>query len=480
MNTVAKIGFGCYRIDNRIEEHFNALLKAIESGIRIIDTSANYCDGRSEILIGNVLNDLISNGKLKREDVTLITKGGYIQGNNYHFALKKLKGGTPFPEVVEFEEGLWHCIHPEFLEDQINRQLHRLDQNENGYIDIYLLHNTEYYLRNARKNAFEKEESQKIYYQRIKSAFEFLEAQVKEGKIKYYGISSNTFPLSDSLFDFTSLEKVYEIAQEISTDNHFKYIQMPFNLLESEACLSKNQCGHTKTVLEYAKEKGLKVITNRPLNAITEKGLVRLADFKADVFDKEEFLKYLEVVNTIEDDFLKEAITNLHLEQEEIAFLSNNFVFGRALKNNWEKFGSIEHFNDFIEQHLSFKINDLIDFFDQKISDDYFVELFDRYIKFVFKLLNMISNYYKGFANIRSGNIHALINEYAPDEVKSLTLSQKALLLIASAEGVDIVLVGARKEEYVDDVKSVMNMEALKQYDKILSKIKESVINETE
>jgi aryl-alcohol dehydrogenase-like predicted oxidoreductase len=480
MNTVAKIGFGCYRIDNRIEEHFNALHKAIESGIRIIDTSANYCDGRSEILIGNVLNDLISNGKLKREDVVLITKGGYIQGNNYQFALKKLKNATPFPDVVEFEEGLWHCIHPEFLEDQINRQLHRLDQNENGYIDIYLLHNTEYYLRNARKNAFEKEESQKIYYKRIKEAFVYLEEKVKEGKIKYYGISSNTFPLSDVLFDFTSLEKVYEIAQEINPDNHFKYVQLPFNLLESEAALSKNQCCHTKTVFEFAKENGLKVITNRPLNAITDNGLVRLADFKADVFDKAEFLKYLEVVNTIEDDFLKEVITNLHLEKEEIAFLSNNFVFGRALNNNWEKFGTIEHFNDFVEQHLSFKINDLIDFFDEKIKDDYFMELFDRYIKFVFKLLNMISNYYKGFANVRSGKFHTLINEFVPDDVKTLTLSQKALLLVASAEGVDIVLVGARKEEYVDDVKLLMDMPALKQYDAILSKIRESIINELE
>lgn len=480
MNNVAKIGFGCYRIDNRIEEHFSALQKALHSGIRIIDTSANYCDGRSEILIGNVLNDLITSGKLNREDVTLITKGGYIQGTNYQFASKKLKNGSPFPDVVEYEEGLWHCIHPEFLEDQINRQLHRLDQNNGGYIDVYLLHNTEYYLRNARKNAFEKEDSQKIYYKRIKEAFIFLEEKVSEGKIKYYGISSNTFPLNDVLFDFTSLEKVYDIAQEINPDNHFKYIQLPFNLLESEACLNKNQCGHTKSVLEYAKEKGIKVITNRPLNAITDKGLVRLADFKTDAFEKEEFLKYLEVVNSIEDDFLKDAITNLHLEQDEIAFLSSNFVFGRALGGNWEKFGSIEHFNDFIEQHLSFKINNLIDFFDEKIKDDYFVELFDRYMKFVFKLLSMISNYYKEFANKRAEYFHSLINDYIPDEIKPMTLSQKALLTVASADGVDIVLVGARKEEYVDNVMSVKNCNPLKQCEKILSNIRESVINETE
>jgi hypothetical protein len=191
-------------------------------------------------------------------------------------------------------------------------------------------------------------------------------------------------------------------------------------------------------------------------------------------------LKYLEVVNAIEDDFLKDAITNLNLSKEEIGFLSNNFVFGRVLESNWQKFGSIEHLNDFIEQHLSFKLNNLIDFFDDKISDEYFVQLFDRYMKFVFKILNLISCYYKEFANKRSEYFHSLINDFVPEEVKPMSLSQKALLVVGSAEGVDIVLVGARKEKYVIDVKGMMDSPSLKQYCKILSNISESVINETE
>jgi len=69
-------GYGCYRIDNRIEEHVNSVNRALLNGIRLLDTSANYSDGRSEILIGNVLNDLTSGGKIKREDVVVVTKGG--------------------------------------------------------------------------------------------------------------------------------------------------------------------------------------------------------------------------------------------------------------------------------------------------------------------------------------------------------------------------------------------------------------------
>jgi len=216
--------------------------KALTSGVSLIDTSSNYSDGRSEILVGNVISDLIAENKLKREDITLVTKGGYIQGQNYKLAVKKKEQGNPFNDVVEYNEGLWHCISPDFLDDQIDRQLQRFDQpKEGGYIDVYLLHNPEYYLNWAQENNVEFEKAKDEYYLRIKRAFEFLEDKVKENKIKQYGISSNTFPANSNKFSFTSLEKVINIAQKINPDNHFKFIQFPFNLIESNAVLEKTR-----------------------------------------------------------------------------------------------------------------------------------------------------------------------------------------------------------------------------------------------
>lgn len=58
--TVSACGFGAYRIDYRVKEHFESLEYAIKNGINIIDTSANYSDGGSETLIGNVLVDLVN------------------------------------------------------------------------------------------------------------------------------------------------------------------------------------------------------------------------------------------------------------------------------------------------------------------------------------------------------------------------------------------------------------------------------------
>ena len=480
MTSFTNIGFGSYRIDNRIEEHFNSLKKAIDSGITTIDTSANYSDGSSEILIGNILNDLVENGSMKREDFFLITKGGYMQGNNYHFALKKKEQGIPFPEVVEFDNGLWHCIHPYFLEDQINRQLYRLDQVDKGYIDVYLLHNPEYFLKYALKNAYDKKEASEIYYKRIKAAFEFLEEKVSEGKIKYYGISSNTFPVSSVMSDFTSLERVYEIAVNISENHHFKIIQFPFNLVESGAYFEKNQEQNTKTVLEFANEHGITVITNRPLNAITETGLIRLADFNADAFSREELLKYLEVLVSMEEDFLTGAEANLYLDAEDFKILKANLNFSEMLKNYWEKFGSIEHLNDYIEFSFSYRLHALMDFFEEKVKDEHFTDRFDKYVKLVFKVLNLITNYYKEKADVRSKYFHSIIDKHLEKEFQHLTLSQKAVLVTNSVPGVDCVLVGARKEVYVDDIKPLLYSEKTKHYSEILSNIREEVSNELE
>jgi hypothetical protein len=61
--------------------------------------------------------------------------------------------------------------------------------------------------------------------------------------------------------------------------NNFKVIQFPLNLYERGAVLNKNQHGDTETLLELAGKKQFGVLVNRPLNALGETGLTRLADF---------------------------------------------------------------------------------------------------------------------------------------------------------------------------------------------------------
>ncbi len=140
---VSSAGFGCYRVNDGVVAHEKALKKAMTSGINLIDTSANYADGGSEQLVGDVLKDLIESGRIVREQVVIISKGGYLQGNNYALGRQRIKDGIPFKDVVEYADGLEHCIHPGFLDDQIGRSLERLGLDT---LDGYLLHNPEYYL----------------------------------------------------------------------------------------------------------------------------------------------------------------------------------------------------------------------------------------------------------------------------------------------------------------------------------------------
>src|SRR4051812_18480600 len=123
---VSGAGFGGYRVSVGVPAHRMALRRALTSGVNLIDTSANYSDGGSEELIGETLAELMQDGRITRGDVVVVTKGGYIQGSNYTMARERLEAGSGFPEVVEYASGLWHCIAPEFLNDQITRSLGRL------------------------------------------------------------------------------------------------------------------------------------------------------------------------------------------------------------------------------------------------------------------------------------------------------------------------------------------------------------------
>jgi hypothetical protein len=117
--TTSRIGFGGYRISLGVDDHRNALEKALQEGCNLIDTSTNYADGQSERLVGTVVKDLIAKRFISREQIIIVSKIGYVQGNNLAQAEAREEAGKPFPEMVKYGEGIWHCLHPEFLEEQL-------------------------------------------------------------------------------------------------------------------------------------------------------------------------------------------------------------------------------------------------------------------------------------------------------------------------------------------------------------------------
>ena len=257
------LGFGCYRISQGSEEHEASLRAYLDRGGNLIDTSANYTDGLSESLIGHILRDY------PREKAIVVTKGGYIQGQNMALAQRH-----NFPEVVYYGEEIWHCIHPEFLKTQVQRSLERMRLNN---IDIYLLHNPEYFLTEKERHGGPAPEDLEEFYRRIREAFMFLESQVEKGTLKWYGISSNNYGLPSSQSTMISVHRCLQQTRSFSEDHHFRVIQLPMNLYEPGGALEKNNEG--KTVLEFCHNQGIGVLINRPLNAFFKNRMIRLADF---------------------------------------------------------------------------------------------------------------------------------------------------------------------------------------------------------
>ena len=257
------LGFGCYRIADGNQAQEEALAAYLDRGGNLIDTSANYMDGASEELVGKLLR------ARPRDQVILVTKGGYIQGRNMALAQER-----NFPEVVKYADGLWHSIHPEFLETQVRLSADRMEVDS---IDVYLLHNPEYFLEDIAHHRPVQAPDREEFYRRVREAFRFMESEVERGTIRWYGVSSNNYPLATSEPTHTSVARTLAEAEAISASHHFRVVQLPMNLYEPGGALEPNNGG--KTVLEFCCQQGLGVLVNRPLNASHQDRLVRLADF---------------------------------------------------------------------------------------------------------------------------------------------------------------------------------------------------------
>ncbi|KAG0208365.1 hypothetical protein BGX28_000659 [Mortierella sp. GBA30] len=324
--TISRLGIGSYRLALGVPDHERILYKALERqqdprlNINLIDTSSNYSNGRSEQLIGKVLAHPRHN-TLTRDELVIATKFGYIQNENMRLLSEGVFQRVPPEEIVEYSRECYHSIHPEFMRDQLTRSLERLNTK---FVDILFVHNPEYYLMANIKGTEENvKKHQDILLSRLAVLFEELEREVDRGRIRSYGISSNSFSLKPSHAHFLPYQDLVKMAtrafervrdrkqkelqsfQEnlskrereqthqfppdkapstshpppsppkhpVRTSHGLGFLQMPGNLLEMEGVL---------TTAKWAKSQGLRVFLNRPLNAMSlELGPMRLASYPA-------------------------------------------------------------------------------------------------------------------------------------------------------------------------------------------------------
>lgn len=447
---VSQAGFGCYRINPHTHNHQLALRTALIHGINLIDTSTTYGDGGSEQLVGHTLSLLFSGGQLKREQLVIVSKVGYLQGSNYEESQQRKQNGEGWADLVEYAQGLEHCIHPDFIHSQLS---HSMDRLKLDCLDVYLLHNPEYYLGWARKHDVPLETARKTYYARIRQAFIQLEQEVAAGRIRSYGISSNSLPTSAENPEFTSLEVIWSIAQSITPNHHFKVIQLPANILENGAFVEKNQ-STGQTVIELAHALGLGVLINRPLNAVIGNTLIRLAsvpDFGTATHEQVE--QHIDQLAQLEAQFADEIILELQDESAELQTRLKQYVsVAKTLQNRWYTLGTFHQWQQTVSSYLLPRLDATRNFLSKSdLLSEQGIAWLDAYIKEINATFRAIGAVYAGLATERSQTLRTQINSAEPAWITK-ALSQTAIRALRSTQGVTSVLVGMRHPTYVADV----------------------------
>jgi uncharacterized protein len=412
-------------------------------------------DGASERLVGSVLAALQRDGRLPREEVVVVSKIGYVQGQNLRLAQEREAAGKPFPDMVKYMEGCWHCIHPEFLKDQLHRSLERLQL---ATLDICLLHNPEYFLSDAkRRRAGRLEEVREQFYGRLTQAFVFFEAEVAAGRIAWYGISSNTAVSPPAEFEATSVSRMLEAAVAAGgPGHHFRVLQMPLNLFESGAIRAASGGGApvARAPLDVAVEAGVGVLTNRPLNAYTAETLIRLADVPAAETASEPSPEdALAPVAALEDEFRLTIGSRLRVPEGGPP-PTDWFRWADQLRSVMGHLEGLDHWRQLEEHMISPAVGQLVQMLDQSLRgpiQEVWRSWLERYLPALDLLLQAFRTRAARQSQARSNRVTAALNPHLPLARRGESLSRKALWVLVSTPGVSAVLLGMRHPDYVAD-----------------------------
>jgi aryl-alcohol dehydrogenase-like predicted oxidoreductase len=259
--SVSSLGIGTYlgNADAATDEAYTeAIVRAVQLGINVIDSAANYRFQRSERSIGQALQKLSREKGFERQEIVVCTKGGYLpfDGSPPRDVRTYVEETFVRPGIATFNDivGGSHCMTPAYLQNQLDQSLENLGLSG---IDVYYIHNPESQLGSVSVDDF---------YSRLRQAFELLEKNVAAGKIRAYGVATwNGFRVHAATPGYHSLSRMVTEARNVGGSKHgFRFIQLPYNLAMSEAFTLKNHTLENReaTVLEVAAAEGITAVAS--------------------------------------------------------------------------------------------------------------------------------------------------------------------------------------------------------------------------
>lgn len=265
--SVSALGAGSYLgdcTDEEDERYHVALREAITLGVNVIDTASNYRCQRSERVVGHAVVEAIAAGEVRRDELLVCTKGGYVALDGAPPATREaydawLEDNLFAPGIVspgELARG-GHSLNRKFIAHQLDQSRRNLGLTT---IDLYYLHNPEEQLLSVERPAFRA---------LMQDAFALLEERALAGEIVGYGCATwSGFRVGPDHRQHLSLADLMAIARDVGgTTHHFRAVQLPMSLAMPEAARVPTQPLGRKLVplLEAADALGVGVVASAPL-----------------------------------------------------------------------------------------------------------------------------------------------------------------------------------------------------------------------
>jgi aryl-alcohol dehydrogenase-like predicted oxidoreductase len=265
--SASALGIGTYLGDCTDAEdaaYVQTVRAAIAAGINVIDTAINYRCQRSERAVGHAVVEAIAAGEVRRDELIVCTKGGYVALDGeppasreaYELWLERELFATGLVAPEELVRG-GHAIAPRYLAHQLERSRANLGLQT---IDIYYLHNPEEQLLAVDRATFR---------QRMRAAFALLEERALSGEIAGYGCATWLgFRVAPEHRQHLTLAELIALARDVGgTTHHFRAVQLPVSLAMPEAARLPTQPLGRKLVplLEAADALGVGVVASASL-----------------------------------------------------------------------------------------------------------------------------------------------------------------------------------------------------------------------
>ncbi|MCP4691166.1 MAG: hypothetical protein GY859_24175, partial [Desulfobacterales bacterium] len=207
-------------------------------------------------------------------------------------------------------------------------------------------------------------------------------------------------------------------------------------------------------VLEYCIAKKIGVLVNRPLNAFSGNRLIRLADVdQTERMEYNEIIRRIRAVGRSETRFWRKILPDLDMEAGLKVKVKEQLSVSSTLTHYWRNFGSHERWSRAKSGTFLPKVRGVMEFLAPYAgSDDRLSPWMTEHMSRLEEALAAVGSTYAEKVARQNRRIHRQVSAADPEWSGEGTLSQKAIRAVRSTPGVSSVLVGMRKDRYVEDV----------------------------